>query len=106
MPNILLNMDNAILSRNLDLHDEHGNLASHVTILIGRPEQVNEREWSCAYSISGLGDINSKPFKINGIDSVQTIQCAFTVIKGTLAGSTFVKQGLLYWNGDNNTLIG
>jgi hypothetical protein len=87
-----------IASRNLDVLDSAGRVVSTATVVIGKPEQVGEYEWSCAYTIIGLGDEST--YRVSGLDAIQAIQCAFTVIDGVLAGTDVGAKGLLRWNNE------
>jgi len=96
MKNNELDSDNCIAIRELDIFDSAGNVVSKVNIMIGKPEQVSNQEWSCSYRILGLDD--DATYRVNGLDSIQAIKCAFTVIDGILSGTDLAKQGLLQWN--------
>jgi hypothetical protein len=85
-----------IASRNLDVLDSAGKVVSTSTVIIGKPEQVGDNEWSCAYRITGLDDEST--YRVSGLDAIQAIQCAFTAIDGILAGTDAGVKGLLRWN--------
>jgi hypothetical protein len=87
-----------IASRNLDVLDSAGKVVSKAAVVIGKPDQVGNNEWSCAYSITGLGDEST--YRVSGLDAIQAIQCAFTVIDGILAGTDAGTKGLLRWNNE------
>jgi hypothetical protein len=93
-----LTQNDIIASRNLDVLDSAGRVVSTATVVIGKPEQVGEYEWSCAYTIIGLGDEST--YRVSGLDAIQVIQCAFTVIDGVLAGTDVGAKGLLRWNNE------
>jgi len=95
MKNQKLDLNNSILSRKLDIHDENDKIISHVTIFIGKPEQINEETWTCPYSIVGLDDVDESTYRANGVDSIQALQCAFVVIEGLLSSADLAKKGRL-----------
>ena len=102
MKNSSLNFNDVFLTRELELCDKSGNIKSTVTISIGKPSKDNDESWSCSYSVSGLDEIDSSIYKVKGIDSVQALFGAFTVIEGSLSGTEVAKQGLLRWCGESN----
>lgn len=87
-----------IAARNLDVLDSAGKVVATATVVIGKPEQVGDTEWTCAYSIIGLGDEST--YWVSGFDAIQAIQCAFTVIDSILAGTDVGVNGLLRWNNE------
>ncbi len=95
-----LTLDDYIGTRELDVLDANGNLAHRIKVTIGKPIQLADREWTCPYRISGLGD--DAIYQVNGLDAIQAIKCAFTVIDGILKGSEPFQNGRLKWNGDND----
>jgi hypothetical protein len=95
-----MHSNDVMASRNLDVLDLSGKVLSIATVSIGKPSQVSDHEWICAYHITGLGD--ESIYKVSGFDAIQAIQCAFIVIDGLLAGTDAGKQRLLRWNNDSN----
>jgi hypothetical protein len=91
-----LTQGDIIASRNLDVLDSTGKVLLTATVVIGKPEQVGDHEWSCAYRITGLDDEST--YRVSGLDAIQAIQCAFTAIDGILAGTDAGTKGLLRWN--------
>ena len=100
MKNNELDSDNCIAPCELDIVDKAGNVISKVNIMIGKPEQLSNQDWSCSYRILGLDDDTT--YRVNGLDSIQAIKCVFTVIDGILSGTHLVKQGILQWNGETD----
>lgn len=71
-----------IMERVLDVEGE----TRKVTVSLARPLEQPAGEWGCTYRISGL-DGHDDTFMIFGFDSLQSFQCALTVVGGALAGS-------------------
>jgi hypothetical protein len=95
-----LTQSDTIASRSLDVLDSTGKIVSTATVIISKPDQVSDNEWSCAYSIIGLGDEST--YRVSGLDAIQAIQCAFIVIDGILAGTDAGSKGLLRWNNETD----
>ena len=96
-----LSPNEVFLSRALDLCDSNGLIESTVTVLIGQPYETATGEWSCAYQILGIAELDGAVYRVMGVDSVQALVNAFTVIEATLSGTDVVKRGLLRWCGQH-----
>ena len=88
----MLRDEDVIATRELDLVDERGNQLRSVTVRIERPRPVDDDEWQCRYQIVGLFDDRVWGGAI-GIDAVQAIQGAMTVVGGMLEGTDEWKGG-------------
>lgn len=80
----LLSRHNAFAHRVLEVAEQPGET---VEVFIGKPEiyHDNEEEWICRYRIVGAGkDFN---FGAIGIDGIQALQHALTLIDASIIGA-------------------
>ena len=80
-------MPSAIASRTLVAIDAAGREFA-LTIGIGAPYQISEREWACPLSMAGLYE---RLHDAHGVDSWQALQLAVRLIDDLLAH--FIEQG-------------
>ena len=95
----LLDDANMFLSRALDIVDGAAVQAGAVCVRLGKPVQEPGGEWSCAYSVTGLHDVQADVYRVFGVDALQALLCALTVAESLLHSSTAHQQGRLQWCG-------
>lgn len=100
MNNNALDLSKAIISRKLDIVDNTGKPVSSAFIFVGQPEKVSDTEWLCPYCVTGIGDDST--YRAVGFDSMQSLQGAFVVIDGLLAGTDAGSKGLFRWNNETD----
>jgi uncharacterized protein YuzE len=66
-------------------------------VTIGLPIEEPTGEWSCPYRIDGLAGWEHDR-KVTGVDSLQALELAMTMVRAALAGSHEAKEGLLSWD--------
>jgi hypothetical protein len=87
-----LDKSSTIASRTLLAIDANGR-EFELTVAVGEPYEVSEREWACPVSVQGLHD---RLRDIHGIDSWQALQLAYQLIAQLL--SYFIEDGgRLFW---------
>ncbi len=88
----LENVGVVIASRELTL-DETGK----VTVLIGKPQQFGDIDWYCPYQIIGIR--SGKVKRAEGVDSVQALVLALSIVGAKLYCSQEYEAGRLSWDG-------
>ncbi len=87
------------LSRKLDIVDGAAIQAGAVCVRFGKPVQESSGDWSCAYSVAGLPDVQADVYRVFGVDAMQALFCALTVAESLLQSSLACQQGRLRWCG-------
>jgi hypothetical protein len=100
MDTTMSKLADVIATRTLQVLDAQGSLVRTVQILIGRPTAEQTGEWGCPYQILGIED--ESIYRVYGTDSLHAIQCALTVIGGTLLGTEEGETGRLRWQGEHD----
>jgi hypothetical protein len=68
-----------------------------VTVLIGKPKQLADIDWYCPYRKVGIGSGNVK--RAEGVDAVQALVLALSMVGAELYTSQEYDAGRLQWDG-------
>ena len=69
----------------IEAHDEHGILQKGpMVVRFGRPTLIDGQGWACGFTMSAMGRNHASPAR--GIDAVDALQAAFTMVGKQLAG--------------------
>ena len=95
----MLSMENVIAERRLVSWLPSGK-KNPITIQISQPRQISENKWVSQVAVQGLYEDSPT---IEGIDSFQTLNLAFTLVSEGL--EQFIKNGgKLYWQDESGEL--
>ena len=91
------NIGEIIATRILHVVDEQGNKRP-VSVFIGKPQPATDSSgYECPYQVIGIG--SQKTHLARGIDSIQALQAAMTLVGAHLHHLNGEVGGRLVWNG-------
>ncbi len=91
-------LTDVIATREIDILDHAGQPAGKIHVYIGRPKQEETGEWGCPIEIAGV----DRPRCAFGLDAIQAIELALSLVGGTLAGTLEAGEGRLRWAGESH----
>jgi hypothetical protein len=71
--------------------------AQSVTVVIGKPLQCGDIDWYCPYQKIGIG--SGRVMRAQGVDAVQALVLALTMLGAELYCSKEYEAGRLSWDG-------
>ncbi len=95
-------IEEIIATRDLYLANDN---SRRIVVEVGKPVQFpDSNDYYCPYKIVGLGRETVK--YAGGIDAIQAIQLAMSMIEADLCCSTEAREGLLRWVGNEDGELG